>query len=173
MISRINKALDPVESVAMVVAMTAATIVTSLQVLLRYVFDSPLIWAGEFVIYSIICMSFIGASMGVRHGVHISVDVLHAILPQTFTRWIRILSAGVGVCFAIALGLLGFQVFWQMLQIGQASPAMRIPIAWVYLPIAVSAVFMILRYIGVIVEAWHEQPRSLAEQIAEEKDKLV
>lgn len=173
MIARINRALDPVESVAMVVAMSAATIVATLQVLLRYVFSSPLIWAGEFVIYCIICMSFVGASMGVRHGVHISVDILYALLPPQFSRWVRIFSAVVGILFAIALGLLGFQVFWQMLQSGQSSPAMRIPIAWVYLPIGLSAIFMIFRYLDQIVEAWHEQPRSLAEEIAEEKDKLV
>ena len=157
----------------MVVAMSAATIMAALQVVLRYVFSSPLIWGGEFIIYTIICMSFVGASMGVRYGAHISVDILRAVLPQHYTRWVQIFSSVVGIIFSLALGLLGFQVFWQMLQLGQSSPAMQIPVAWFYLPIGISAIFMVFRYLGKILDAWNEKPSSFAEEIAESKDKLV
>lgn len=173
MFAAINKLLDPLESVAMVLFMTIATLLTTTQVVLRYVFGAPLFWAEEVVIYSIICMSFVGASMGVRYGVHISVDILHAVLPPSIGRWIRLGAASVGIIFALVLGYLGFLVFQNTLDLGQRSPAMGIPMAWVYLPITISAAFMTIRYLQLIVEAWNEPPRSLADEIAKDKDKLV
>lgn len=79
MLKALNTFIDRLETVAMVAFMSIATIITSVQVVYRYGFNSSLFWAEEVVIYSIICMSFVGASMGVRYGAHISVDVLNAI----------------------------------------------------------------------------------------------
>jgi C4-dicarboxylate transporter DctQ subunit len=45
--------------------------------------------------------------------------------------------------------------------------------AWVYLPIGLSGILLILRYGWVIHEVWRKPPVSLAEELASEKDKLV
>lgn len=173
MFEALNKLLDRLENVAMVAFMSIATIITTFQVVYRYGFNSSLSWAEEVVIYSIVCMSFVGASMGVRHGVHISVDVLNAFAPPALNRWLHILTALLGIAFAIAMAYLGFRLFFSTLSRGMLSPAMRIPMAWVYLPIGVSGVLLILRYCWVIHEVWHKPPVSLAEELAAEKDKLV
>lgn len=173
MFEALNKLIDRLENVAMVAFMTIATTVTTFQVVYRYGFNSSLSWAEEVVIYSIVCMSFVGASMGVRHGVHISVDVLNAFVPPAFNRWLHIVAAILGIVFALALAYFGFRLFGSTLERGMLSPAMRIPMAWVYLPIGISGVLLIIRYCWVIREAWTKPPVSLAEELAAEKDKLV
>ncbi|GED47138.1 putative TRAP transporter small permease protein [Vreelandella aquamarina] len=173
MFEALNKLIDRLEKVAMVAFMSIATIITTFQVVYRYGFNSSLSWAEEVVIYSIVCMSFVGASMGVRHGVHISVDVLNAFAPPAVNRWLHILTAVLGIAFAIALAYLGFRLFFSTLDRGMLSPAMRMPMAWVYFPIGLSGVLLIIRYCWVIHEVWHKPPVTMAEELAAEKDKLV
>lgn len=173
MFKALNRFIDRLESVAMVAFMSIATIITSIQVVYRYGFSSSLFWAEEVVIYSIICMSFVGASMGVRHGAHISVDVLNAIAPPAVNRWLHILAAVLGIAFAGFMAYFGFQLFFSTLDRGQLTAALRLPMAWFYLPIGISGVLLILRYLWVIHEAWVKPPVSHAEEIASEADKLV
>ncbi|GHA88003.1 TRAP transporter small permease [Modicisalibacter luteus] len=173
MFEALNKLIDRLENVAMVAFMSIATTVTAFQVVYRYGFNNSLSWAEEVVIYSIVCMSFVGASMGVRHGVHISVDVLNALVPPAVNRWLHITSAVLGIAFAIALAYLGFKLFSSTLDRGMLSPALRMPMAWVYFPIGLSGVLLIIRYCWVIREAWVKPPVSLAEELAAEQDKLV
>ncbi|PMR74022.1 TRAP transporter small permease [Billgrantia endophytica] len=173
MFEALNKLLDRLESVAMVVFMSIATILTTIQVVYRYGFNGSLFWAEEVVIYSIICMSFVGASMGVRHGVHISVDVLNALAPPFINRWLHIIAALLGIAFAGFLTFYGFQLYFSTLGRGQLTAALRLPMAWFYLPIGVSGVLLIIRYLWVIHEAWTKPPVSLSAELAAEKDKLV
>ncbi len=173
MFAALNKILDLLEGAAMVIFMSIATVLTSLQVVYRYGFNSSLFWVEEVVIYSIICMSFIGASMGVRHGVHISVDVLNAFAPPAVNRWLHITAAALGIIFAGFMVYYGFQLFFNTLGRGQRTAALRLPMAWFYLPIAIAGLLLVLRYLWVIQEAWTKPPASHAEELAAEKDKLV
>jgi len=173
MFDALNKVLDTLENVAMVIFMSIATVLTVIQVVYRYGFNSSIFWIEEAVIYSIICMSFVGASMGVRHGVHISVDVLNAIVPPAINRWLHIITAVLGIAFAGYLAYFGFQLYFNTLGRGQLTAALRLPMAWFYLPIGISGILLILRYLWVIHEAWTKPPVSLAEELTAETDKLV
>ncbi|HSH47866.1 MAG TPA: TRAP transporter small permease [Halomonas sp.] len=173
MFKAFNTLIDRLESVAMVAFMSIATIITTIQVVYRYGFNSSLFWAEEVVIYSIICMSFVGASMGVRYGVHISVDVINAIAPPAVNRWLHIITAVLGISFAGFLVYYGFFLFFNTLGRGQLTAALRLPMAWFYLPIGISGILLILRYIRVIYLAWTEPPRSHAEELAAGADKLA
>jgi C4-dicarboxylate transporter, DctQ subunit len=173
MFEAFNRLIDRLEDVAMVAFMTIATVITTFQVVYRYGFNSSLFWAEEVVIYSIICMSFVGASMGVRHGAHISVDVLNAIAPPAVNRWLHIIAAVLGIVFAGFLTWYGFQLYFNTLGRGQLTAAMRLPMAWFYLPIGISGVLLIIRYLWVIHEAWVKPPVSMTEELAADADKLV
>lgn len=173
MFKALNSFIDRLEVVAMVAFMSIATIITFFQVVYRYGFNSSLFWAEEVVIYSIICMSFVGASMGVRYGAHISVDVLNAIATPAINRWLHIIAALLGITFAGFMVFYGFFLFFNTLERGQLTAALRLPMAWFYLPIGISGILMILRYIRVIYLAWVEPPKSHTEELAAGADKLA
>lgn len=99
--------------------------------------------------------------------------MLNAFAPPAVNRWLHILTAVLGIAFAIALAYLGFRLFFSTLDRGMLSPAMRMPMAWVYFPIGLSGVLLIIRYCWVIHEVWHKPPVTMAEELAAEKDKLV
>lgn len=173
MFKAINTIIDRLESGAMVVFMAIATIATTLQVVLRFGFNISIFWIEELVLYSVICMSFIGASLGARYGAHISVDVLQAFVGPRIRRWLLIVAAVLGIAFGVALLYYGSQLFMSTLKRGVLSPAMRIPMAWVYFPIPVSGGLLIIRYLGLIREHWSRPAQTLAESIAQNKETLV
>lgn len=146
----------------MVIFMAVATTITFTQVVFRYVFNDSLYWAEEVVLYSIICMSFVGASMGVRKHAHISVDILTATTGPSVNRWLHMVAAVLGVIFGAILLYYGSQLFLSTLERNQMSPAMRIPLAWIYLPIPISGGLIILRYATLLVRAWRSEPESYA-----------
>lgn len=148
MINTINRVIDWIENVAMTILMFVATIVAIVQVIARYVFSNSLYWSEETILYALIVMSFITASMGVRYGVHISVDFLQVFLGPKLTRFFRFVASLLGVIFAVTLIYYGWRLFVNTNNMGQLSPAMQIPVAYVYLIIPVSGIFMLFRYLG-------------------------
>jgi len=113
---------------------------------MRYVFSAPLYWAEEVVLYAIIVMSFVGISIGIRLGSHISVDLLDAIVPARYIPVLRIIAIALGILFALALVYFGGKLFLNTLERGQLSPALRIPVSAVYAIIPVSGFLSLFRY---------------------------
>jgi C4-dicarboxylate transporter DctQ subunit len=76
------KVLDRLEEWIVIVMLTLMTIVTFVQVVLRYVFNAGFTWALELSTVFFAVMIFIGISYGVRIGAHIGVDALVKKLPS-------------------------------------------------------------------------------------------
>ncbi|WP_418648838.1 TRAP transporter small permease [Thauera butanivorans] len=154
MLEALNKCIDWVENVMMVVLMLVATIVAIVQVAARYVFNNSLYWSEELILYSLITMSFLAASMGVRYAAHISVEMLYAFAGPRLTRVLKYVAAVLGLLFAVSLIHYGGRLFINTLNMGQLSPAMQIPVAYVYLPIPIAGAFMTLRYLLILRTLW-------------------
>lgn len=150
--------LNWLEDAAMVILMTIATTLTFTQVIFRYGLNSSLYWAEEVVLYSIITMSFVGASMGVRRHAHIAIEALHAFVNPAARRWLEMIAAGLGIAFGAMLLVLGWQLFTTTLAGTMLSPALRIPMGWVYAPIPIAGALIILRYIVLLVHYWRGEP---------------
>ncbi|WP_160115570.1 TRAP transporter small permease [Marinobacterium lutimaris] len=165
MLAKVDKVLARFEDGSMIFFMGLAITLTFTQVVMRYVFDAPLYWAEEVVLYSIIIMSFIGISIGIRMGSHISVNLLDAVVPE---RHIRILRGGVmilGIAFALALIYFGGQLFLNTLNRGQLSPALRIPVAAIYGIIPLAGLLSLFRYIHALVQLiQHEEQQEAPEE---------
>lgn len=149
MITAINKIIDRVEGFAMITLMIIATVIAIVQVIARYVFNNSLYWSEETVLYSLIIMSFLAGSMGVRYSAHICVEVLNAFAGPKFSTFLKYASAVLGILFAATLLYYSGRLFLNTLKMGQLSPAMRIPVAYIYLSIPISAFFMLMRYLWI------------------------
>lgn len=158
MLTAINKVLDRIEGVAMVVLMMVATIVSIIQVVARYVFNNSLYWSEETILYSLISMSFLAGSMGVRYGAHICVEVLPLIVGPRFHTHVAYLANILGAIFAFTLIYYGTRLFINTYNMGQLSPAMRIPVAYIYAMIPISGTFMLLRYVWIIQHLIQKKP---------------
>ncbi|MCC9620563.1 TRAP transporter small permease [Thalassospira sp. MA62] len=150
MFDKIDKALARLEDGSMILLMALAISLTFLQVVMRYVFNAPLYWAEEVVLYAIIVMSFVGISIGIRLGSHISVDLLDAMIPERHVSVLRMIAIVLGILFALALMYFGAQLFLNTLNRGQLSPALRIPVASIYAIIPIAGLLSVFRYVNAL-----------------------
>ncbi len=89
-------------------------IITCLQVILRYVFDSGIVWGLEATSYAFLWMVLLGLSYGVRTNSHIAVDLLLTRLPSGSRRFVLLLSVTLGLIYTLTM-LYGTYVYVESL----------------------------------------------------------
>ena len=130
------------------------TLLTSLQVLLRYAFSTGLIWSLEATTYCFAWLVLIGMSYCVRTQSHIALDLL---VKQFNERWRRLLGVfAIAVCIGYSLLMLyGSFIFVQRLY-WLGNYARDLPVArWVLtiiLPIGFG--LLTLRFIQLGLAIW-------------------
>lgn len=123
-------------------ALTAVlTVITLLQVLLRYVFNDPLTWSEEAARYLFVWLSLIGAGAAVGRGAHYGLEVLRRQLPERWHRYLGFGSMLVVLVFAVTLLVTGIQE--AALAARQFSWSMPIRMHWAYAALPVGAALMI------------------------------
>ncbi len=145
MLSKINRALNLFEEATTAILFALATVLAFAEVVLRYLFNGSL-GSMELVIFSLIWASLIGASSGIRHGVHIHVEILVDRLPKALARKITLVSLVISAIFTTFLFVFGIQFVSFVVQTGQTTPEMRLP-AWIfYSVIPISTGLMTVRF---------------------------
>ena len=109
---------------------SAMVIITALGVFFRYILNNALPWAEEADRYLFIWLSFVGASITMRHKAHIAVDLL---LRYASPGWRHILTLAAQGAVLVFLGV----VFWASGPVIEITSETRatatdIPISWVY-----------------------------------------
>ncbi len=150
MIEGLNRIVDWLENFLVTALMLTATVVAIVQVAARYVFNNSLYWSEELILYSLIAMSFLTMGMGVRYVAHISVEAGQAFVGPRLAQGLKIGAACLGLIFAGVLIYLGTRLTQNTLRMGQLSPAMRVPVGYIYLIIPLSGAFMVIRYLLVL-----------------------
>jgi TRAP-type C4-dicarboxylate transport system permease small subunit len=133
----------------MVVAMAVLVVGVNLQVCSRFFLDSSLSWTQELVKYAFVWMVFIGAGVGVRHRLHLRIDLLEA---RFGPRGRRILGITVDLlCLILAAVFIvgGLIVAWRTRQ--HLSPAMGLSMACVYSVFPLSGLGMAVFLLEAIV----------------------
>jgi C4-dicarboxylate transporter DctQ subunit len=84
------KILDKLEELIVTVMLSAMTLLTFSQVVMRYGFNLGWSWALEMTTVFFAMMIFVGISYGVRTGSHIGVDALVRLMPSGTRRAVSI-----------------------------------------------------------------------------------
>jgi C4-dicarboxylate transporter DctQ subunit len=103
---RALKAADRLEEAFMIGALAFMTVLTVVQVVLRYVFATGLVWSLEATTYAFAWLVLIGMSYGVRTESHIAVDLVTSRLGPRSARAFAVaaLAAGLAYCALMAYG---------------------------------------------------------------------
>jgi C4-dicarboxylate transporter DctQ subunit len=96
---RLLRAADRLEEAFMTIALTFMTLLTFLQVVLRYGFGTGLVWSLEATMYTFAWLVLVGMSYGVRTNAHIAVDLLTTRLPPRAARGVAVLALGCGLAY--------------------------------------------------------------------------
>jgi TRAP-type C4-dicarboxylate transport system permease small subunit len=126
-------------------------VVTSAEVVARYVFHTPLQWAEEVITFSLLLV-FVGSiPYGISREVHVKVETLY----ETFSTSTRALSDAVGAaCGALFLGVLAIGAGIEALGMARRGEVSEMT-GWVQWPLA-SAVCAIAAYCSawLLLRAW-------------------
>ncbi len=123
---------------------------SSLQVVLRYVFNAPLPWTEEISGMALVWMTFVGAIGLARRNLHARVELLEDAAGGT--RWHRMLELGLDLLSLAFLVVVTFGAIDLISQFQhEKTPALRLPItiqiAAVPLATASMAVLIVLRHL--------------------------
>lgn len=106
-------------------------------------------WAEEVTRYVSIWVVFLGAGLGVRYGIHLSVDLLVGALPANLRRFFYHFAFLMMLIFEGVLVYYGAQL--AISNYAQQSASLRMPMTYAYAAIPVGAFIMLcetLRLIG-------------------------
>jgi len=126
--------------------MAVLVVDTAVQVLFRYVLNSPLYWTDELARYLFIWITFIGGAVAVERRAHLSLDFFYEKMPRTIKAIFKViinLSAGV---FLTAIVITGIKIL--SVTADQPSAMMGIPMAVPYLAVPIGAALMTM-YLGI------------------------
>ncbi|WP_337997568.1 TRAP transporter small permease [Oleispirillum naphthae] len=113
------------------VLMFAMMTVIFSQVVARYVLHQSLSWSEEVGRYIFVWITFLGLAAAFKSGSHVALDLLAKALKGVPYRIVALIDALLIVLLAAALSISGIK----LLQFGlhQESPALKIPMYYVYL----------------------------------------
>src|SRR5580698_2828562 len=111
--------LDRLEETIIAALMGAATVLTFVAVLHRFLVNIPVLypilfpirlaWSQELCIYMFIWMAKFGAAYGVRTGIHVGVDVLINRLNDTWRKAVVLFGLFGGALFTAIVGTMGLK----------------------------------------------------------------
>ncbi|MDO4547250.1 MAG: TRAP transporter small permease [Clostridia bacterium] len=146
---------DPVFKWMSTIILGGMTILIFIQVVFRYVFTNPLAWSEEIAKYLFIWMTFIGGYVGARQNKHIGVEALQKALPGVLGKGVKSLAYLITAAFFIIV-LYNTCAYWPRLAM-QTSPALEIPITFVYLSMIIGSLFMALWYILLALKVFQKK----------------
>jgi len=113
---------------------------TSLQVIMRYVFDSPLQWPEELTQVLLVWMTFIAAVGLSRQGLHIRVEILENFLGPKGRNALEAVFNLLTIAFMLALMIGGWAMYEQLSF--ERTPALRWKLNMIYAVVPLSATAM-------------------------------
>jgi C4-dicarboxylate transporter, DctQ subunit len=152
--------LDRLEETIIAGLMGAATLLTFITVVHRYLVDVPslypylfginLAWSQELCIYMFIWMAKFGAAYGVRTGIHVGVDVLIKRLNDQWRKWVIMFGLLGGAVFTAIVGTMGAKFVIGLMHTDQVSPDLELPSWLVYACIPLGSYLMCFRFLQVM-----------------------
>ena len=105
-VQRLLERADRLEELFMISALAFMTVLTVVQVVLRYGFGTGFVWSLEATTYTFAWLVLIGMSYGVRTEAHIAVDLVTSRLSPSGARVVAgvALAAGLAYCALMIYG---------------------------------------------------------------------
>jgi len=136
--------LDRAVAVLVVTGFSVMALVIVIQVLARYVANSPTVWSEELAISLFVWSTMLAIPLGLRRGEHLTLELVSKYIPPRFERW---LGLAIAITTTVTLLILGWLTL-SLLPAGDRqllagiAGGLGIPakVSWVYMAVPVGAV---------------------------------
>ncbi len=103
--------IDSFEESLIALLLGLMTLITFANVIARYVFNSNILWAVESTVYLFAWLVLLGVGYGIKHSIHIGVDVVVKMFPRKTQKIITLIAVAACISYA-ALLLKGSWDYW-------------------------------------------------------------
>ena len=137
----------------------------------RYVFGSPILWAEEILDYLMVWYVFLGAVLVTWEGRHIKMDLLSVMLPPPFRQVCSLAAALVFLAVCVFMSWESWSVVRVAWQLDQRSVAAEIPMAYAHAGVLAGFVGMlvavVLRFRAYITTAFGSETEAVQKQVTD------
>ena len=124
----VDDAIAHVEDILITLCHGLIFVLVVLAVVMRYVFNDPLIWGEELIVALLTWMVFLGAAAAVRSQMHIRIDVMAPVFRMPKFIWLNTLTVIIGIVILVTMIWACYEQVLQELVV--ESPMMNVSKAW-------------------------------------------
>nr|WP_299172279.1 TRAP transporter small permease [uncultured Allomuricauda sp.] len=148
-----RKAIDKILGSALIVIMAMMVLNVLWQVFTRFVIGTPSSFTDELARYLMIWVGILGAAYAAGQDMHVAIDFLPQKLEKTTQMKLSIMVKLIIALFAlVAMIVGGGRLVYITYVLDQLSPALQIPLAYVYLVIPISGLLIMYYKISDILK---------------------
>lgn len=125
-------------------------------VVTRYITEQPAAWTGEVAGIAFAWLVFVGTAAGFKYGMHVTIDMLVALLPMALRR--LLMAAADLLVLAFLAVLLVLAVEFSIDAWGDPTSVLRLPRTVTYASVVIGALCMLLRYGRAAWRRWNGVP---------------
>lgn len=141
-----KKLINNIESFICVIALIAMLVLLTYQVILRW-FGYSNAWSEEVARYLFIWIVFIGSSMAVQTGSHITITTAVKIWPKKLRPYMELLGTFVWIAFSGVITFIGADFAIRLYNMGTISLGLQINTAIPFSGVIIGYGFMTIRII--------------------------
>ena len=168
--SNLGRMVDRLEEGIIAAIFGTMVLVTFVQVVLRYVFNSGFVWALELTTYLFAWLVLFGISYGVKKNAHLGVDAFVRLFSPGTRRVMGLLAVAAGILYGVLLLIGGYNyVFAFLFRIGIESEDLPVP-QWVpmaILPIGLALLIFRFAQVGYRIAIGRQEGLVLGDEARE------
>ena len=135
--------IDRVVRGLLVILMTMIVLDVSIQVISRYLFQSPLGFTDELAGYLLIWLGLLGSAYATGEKQHLAIDLISGSFSTKNKRYLDLLINFLVIAFALGvLGIGGIWLGYTSFLFGQVSAALELSLGYVYLVVPISGLLI-------------------------------
>lgn len=153
-LQRISDFIFNIEKVIIILLMITMLCSITAGVIWRYFFNSPLSWSEELAIFTLVWITFIGGSMGVKTSQAASFELIFEKLTVSAQRLVLIIGYGIVTAFCLFTGYLAYNWITNSSVSMQIAPSLGISMFLPYLGIPMGIFFMAIHSFNHLVQSF-------------------
>ena len=154
---RVLNFFEDFEEKALTVILSIMVLTIFMATFFRFTKIMIIPWAEELARYLMIWLVFLGIGAGAKTNRHFTVDNLVNAFPAFTHKTFFIIRTAIIVIYCGFISYVGFSLINSLRIMGQTSPALRVPIWFIYSAIPIGLLLMIVRTIQYAIRKYEQE----------------